>query len=146
MLGSSSGKGKRKRRDVQEFERYLEENVFELHRELLSQEYQHGSYASFYVHDPKVRHIRKAYVRDRLVHQSLYTEFTEVFEPKFIHHLYSSRKGKGTHVAINALRKMTWKVSRNLTRPCWSLKCDIRKVLRYSRSRCALRSSQEKYL
>ena len=98
-------KGKRKRRDVQEFERHVEENIFKLHRELKTKTYKHGSYHSFFVYDPKVRHIRKASVRDRLVHQSVHSALTPVFEPKFIHHLYSARIGKGTHRAVNALRQ-----------------------------------------
>ena len=105
-------KGKRNRKDVQEFERNLEQNVFKLHRELFAKKYQHGTYSSFYIHDPKLRHIRKACVRDRLVHQTIYTSLTEIFEPKLIHNIYSCRLGKGTHKAVNQLRKMTWKVSK----------------------------------
>ena len=120
-------KGKRSRKDVQLFERHLEQNVFKLHRELRVKKYQHDPYHSFFIHDPKIRHIRKACVRDRLVHQSIYTTLTEIFEPKLIHHLYSCRLGKGTHKAVNELKKMTWKVSQNHTRPCWGLKCDVRK-------------------
>ena len=120
-------RGKMKRRDVQEFWRNLEKNIFHLHRDLRAQCYRHASYASFFIQDPKVRHIRKACVRDRVVHQTVYTYLTGLYEPLFIHHLYSSRIAKGTHRAVNSLQRMTLKVSRNLTRPCWALKCDIRK-------------------
>ena len=119
--------GKTKRRDVQQFGRSLERNVFRLHRELQAKRYRHGEYDSFYVHDPKIRHIRKASVRDRLVHQAVSNVLTQIFEPRFIQHAYSSRIGKGTHRGINALRDMTRKVSRNFTRPAWALKCDVRK-------------------
>ena len=37
-------KGKRKRADVQEFERYLMRNVFDLHHDLVSGTYRHGGY------------------------------------------------------------------------------------------------------
>ncbi len=120
-------KEKRKRKDVQEFERRVEENVFQLHRELKAKTYKHGPYHSFFICDPKVRHIRKAGVRDRLVHQSVHTALTQVYEPKLIHHLYSARVGKGTHRAVKALREMARKVSQNNTRYCWGLKCDVRK-------------------
>jgi hypothetical protein len=53
-------KGKRARRDVQTFWRRLESNIFGLRREPLSGFYRHGEYESFFVHDPKPRHIRKA--------------------------------------------------------------------------------------
>ncbi len=120
-------KGKNKRKDVQEFGRNVEKNIFRLHRELAAKTYKHSLYSSFFIQDPKVRHIRKACVRDRLVHQAVYTVLTPIFEPRFINDLYSSRLGKGTHAGVDALRKMTLKVSRNFSRPCWALKCDVRK-------------------
>ncbi len=120
-------RGKTKRKDVQFFERNLETNIFQLHRDLVSQTYQHGNYKEFFVHDPKIRHIRKAEVRDRLVHQSIYTTLVQIYEPKFVFHSFSCRKGKGTHKAINSLKKMILKVSKNNTKPCYVLKCDIRK-------------------
>lgn len=49
-------KGKRKRKDVQIFERNLEDNLFNLHQILKEKTYKHGQYQSFYVHDPKQRH------------------------------------------------------------------------------------------
>lgn len=120
-------KGKTQRKDVQEFARHLEKNIFRLQRDLAKRTYKHSEYSSFFIQDPKVRHIRKACVRDRLVHQSIYTVLTPIFEPRFIHDLYSSRLRKGTHAGVNAVTRMTRKVSKNLTRPCWALKCDIRK-------------------
>lgn len=119
--------GKAQRSDVQEFERNLEKNIFQLHRDLRSKTYKHASYNSFYIQDPKVRHIRKACVRDRLVHQAVYSILEEIFEPKLIHDLYSARVGKGTHAGVNALVRMARKVSKNNTKPCWALKCDVRK-------------------
>ena len=120
-------RGKTERKDVLEFGRHVERNIFCLHRELVSRRYKHSAYDSFFIHDPKVRHIRKAQVRDRIVHQAAYTVLTRTYEPKLIHHVYSSRLGFGTHRAVNALQAMTRKVSKNLTRPCWALKCDIKK-------------------
>lgn len=119
--------GKGGRRDVQEFERNLEKNVFQLHRDLISKKYKHAAYSSFFIQDPKVRHIRKACVRDRLVHQAIYTMLVRVFEPQLIHDLYSSRLGKGTHAGVNAVASMARKVGKNNTKPCWALKCDVRK-------------------
>lgn len=112
---------------MQEFERNLEKNVFQLHRDLRSEKYKHAAYSSFFIQDPKVRHIRKACVRDRLVHQAIYTMLVRVFEPQLIHDLYSSRLGKGTHAGVNAVACMVRKVSKNNTKPCWALKCDVRK-------------------
>ena len=112
---------------MQEFERNLEKNVFQLHGDLRSKKYKRAAYTSFFIQDPKVRHIRKASVRDRLVHQAIYTALVRIFEPRLIHDLYSSRLGKGTHAGVFAVGRMARKVSKNNTKPCWTLKCDVRK-------------------
>lgn len=61
-------KGKTKRKDVQEFEFNLEDNLFQLYQDLKTKSYCHSNYKSFYIQDPKLRHIHKAAVRDRIVH------------------------------------------------------------------------------
>ncbi|MBI2011417.1 RNA-directed DNA polymerase [Candidatus Daviesbacteria bacterium] len=45
-------KGKKKRADIQAFERNLEDNLFSLYEMLKSKTYRHGDYFSFYVNDP----------------------------------------------------------------------------------------------
>jgi RNA-directed DNA polymerase len=121
-------RGKRSRPDVQRFWRRLEGNIFALRRELISGSYRHGVYESFFVNDPKPRHIRKAQVRDRVVHQALYSLLSQLWEPRFVHDVYSARVGKGTHYGVNRVCMMLRKVSRNFTTACWALKCDIRKM------------------
>ena len=64
--------GKRKRKDVQEFELHLMDNIFQLHYDLKSLTYKHGSYQAFKINDPKPRDIHKASVRDRLLHHAIY--------------------------------------------------------------------------
>jgi len=118
---------KRKRFDVQEFEISLEENIFKLHRELKAGIYKHGPYKPFYIYDPKQRLIHKATVRDRVVHHAIYSILNPIFEPTFIANSFSCRIGKGTHKGVEALEKILRKVSRNNTRDCFALKCDIKK-------------------
>ena len=65
-------RGKRKRKDIQCFERNLEDNIFQLLHDFITFRYQHGPYEHFFVSDPKQRRISKASVRDRLVHQIVY--------------------------------------------------------------------------
>jgi len=120
-------RGKRKRKDVQYFERHLEDNIFQLQQDLINFQYLHASYDQFYVTDPKQRHISKASVRDRLLHQVVYDTLTEVLDKKFIFHSLSSRLGKGTHIGITQLRQMIRKISVNGIRPCYALKMDIRR-------------------
>src|SRR3990167_8070869 len=96
-------KGKKKRNDVQMFERHLEDNLFDLHSKLRNKSYKHGSYQSFYVQDPKQRHIHKASVKDRVVHHLLYNYLYKLFDSTFIYDSYSCRLDKGTHHGIDRL-------------------------------------------
>jgi|TARA_Y100000310_G_C20657160_1_gene802560 retron-type reverse transcriptase len=120
-------KGKSGRLDVQEFEQQVETHIFALHRELRSGRYHHGSYKGFRICDPKQRHIHKASVRDRIVHHAVFSVLNPIFEPTFIAHSFSCRKGKGTHKAVDALERMLWKESKNMTHTCFVLQCDINK-------------------
>lgn len=112
---------------MQEFEFRLEDNLFALNRELGSGRYRHGPYRQFRLYDPKPRLISKATVRDRLVHRAIYRKLCMLFDPTFIFESYAARNEKGTHAGFRRLVTLSRKVSRNYTRPCWALKCDIRK-------------------
>ncbi|HEY4516498.1 MAG TPA: reverse transcriptase/maturase family protein [Candidatus Paceibacterota bacterium] len=120
-------RGKREKRDVQEFQHRLMDNILDLHRELAAGTYKHGPYHAFKISDPKPRDIHKATVRDRLVHHAIYRQLYPFFNRTFIADSYSCRRGKGTHRAMNRLRQFAYKVSKNHTRTAWVLKCDIKK-------------------
>jgi len=119
--------GKKHRRDTLLFERNLEDHLWELHGLLANRTYKHSGYSSFFVQDPKVRHIHKAAVRDRVLHHAIVKHLNPIFEPTFIHDSYSCRVGKGTHRGVAAFTRHARQVSRNWTQPCWVLKCDIKK-------------------
>jgi len=119
--------GKRNKKDVQEFSLRLMDNIFSLHSDLINHTYKHGGYQAFKINDPKPRDIHKATVRDRLLHHAIYRILYPFFDRVFIADSYSCRLGKGTHKAINKFRSFTWKASKNNTKTCWVLKCDIRK-------------------
>lgn len=119
--------GKRKRRDVAEFSAHFMDNIVDLHHELLEKTYRHGPYKAFKLNDPKPRHIHKASVRDRLVHHAVYRILYPFFDRKFIFDSYSCRNDKGTHRAIRRFASMARTISRNHTKTCWVLQCDIRK-------------------
>lgn len=120
-------KDKKKKDDVLLFERNLEDNLFQLHQDLNDKSYKHGNYKSFYVRDPKIRHIHKAVVKDRVVHHLASGKLEKIFDKTFYEHSYSCRKGKGTHKAVKAFTKLTRKASCNNTSPLYVLKCDIKK-------------------
>ena len=120
-------KGKIDKPDVLKFSFELEKNLFDLHYDLKNNQYRHGYYSSFCVCDPKLRHIHKASVKDRVLHHAIMRIIEPIFDKIFIFDSYSSRKGKGVHKAILRLKKFAWKLSRNNTKTVWILKCDIRK-------------------
>ena len=120
-------KGKKFKKDVQEFELNLMENIISLHNDLVSKTYKHSEYTPFNISDPKPRNIHKAVVRDRLLHHAIYRILYPFFDRTFIADSYSCRLNKGTLKAINRFRTFAYKVSKNNTKTCWVLKCDIRK-------------------
>ncbi|MBI1956995.1 MAG: group II intron reverse transcriptase domain-containing protein [Candidatus Niyogibacteria bacterium] len=120
-------RGKRSKADVLVFSLQLMGNLSELNSDLNNHTYHHGSYQAFFVHDPKPRSIHKALVRDRLLHHAVHRILYPFFDKTFIADSYSCRAGKGTHKALRRFRTFTYKVSKNNTRICWILKCDIQK-------------------
>ncbi|MDP3999156.1 MAG: reverse transcriptase/maturase family protein [bacterium] len=120
-------RGKRSKKDAQEFSINLIDNIFSLHSDLADFTYKHGGYQAFNISDPKPRNIHKASVRDRLLHHAIYRILYPFFDKTFIPDSYSCRINKGTHKAINRLRSFAYEVSRNNTKTCWILKMDIRK-------------------
>ncbi len=120
-------KDKRNKNDAQIFQMRLMDNIFALHRELLNHTWKHGGYQAFKINDPKPRDIHKATVRDRLLHHAIYRKLYPFFAKTFIADSYSCQLDKGTHRAVNRFRTFAHKVSKNNTKTCWILKCDIRK-------------------
>ena len=119
--------GKRRKKDVQIFQYNLMGNILSLHEDLSNERYTHGPYHPFKINDPKPRDIHKASVRDRILHHALYSTLYPFFDRTFVSDSYSCRKNKGTHKAIKRFKNFAAKVSKNNTKICWVLKCDIRK-------------------
>lgn len=118
---------KRNKIDVLQFEKNLEQNIFQLYRDLKGGRYKHGPYKGFWINDPKRRRIHKATVRDRVLHHALFKVLNPIFEPTFISGSFSCRVGKGTHRGVDYLEQSIRKVSSNNTRRCYVLKCDVRR-------------------
>lgn len=120
-------KGKRNRKDVQRFLLDLGDNIVDLHHDLVAGTYQHGEYVFFRINDPKPRDIHKATVRDRLLHHAIHRKFYPFFDRVFISDSFSCQVEKGTHRALQRFQSLARRVSRNNTRTCWVLKCDVKK-------------------
>ncbi|MBU2634968.1 reverse transcriptase/maturase family protein [Patescibacteria group bacterium] len=120
-------RGKTNKKDVQDFSLFLEDNIFELYHQLINERYQHSNYTSFYINDPKPRHIHKACVRDRVLHHAVFRILYPIFDKSFIFDSYSCRINKGTHRAVNRLNCFAGKASKNNTKTIYILKLDIKK-------------------
>jgi len=120
-------KGKRNKKDVQIFSFNLMDNILLLYEDLKNRTYKHGGYQQFMINDPKPRIIHKASARDRLLHHAVYRILYPFFDKTFIADSFSCRNNKGTHKAISRFRAFGRIVSKNNTKTCWVLKCDIRK-------------------
>jgi len=120
-------RGKRGKKDVQEFGLNLSDNLVSLLEYLTNFSYTHGPYDAFKISDPKPRDIHKACVRDRVLHHAIYRQLYPFFNNTFIADSYSCQLNKGVHKALNKFRAFGLKVSRNNTKTVWILKCDIRK-------------------
>lgn len=114
-----ASRGKRGHASVAAFEHRLEDNLLALQRELQTQTYLPGGYASFYIHDPKRRLISAAPFRDRVVHHALCNLIEAIFERSFIFDSYANRMGKGTHRALNRCQQFA-------RRHAFVLQCDIK--------------------
>lgn len=119
-------RGKSRKLEVMEFSRNLEDNFFSLYFDLKNGKYQHGAYKSFFVFDPKKRHINKAPVRDRVLHHAIIRVIEPIFNSRFVFDSYACRNDKGAHAALERLYKFGWKLSQNNTKTVWVLKCDIK--------------------
>lgn len=120
-------RGKKKKKDVQEFELHLMDNILALHHDLIAKVYEHGGYKAFRISDPKPRNIHKASVRDRLLHHALYRILYPFFDRTFIADSYSCRKEKGVHRALDRFTMFGRKISQNHTKTLFVLKGDVRK-------------------
>ncbi len=115
-----AARGKRRRPDVARFLHELEPNLCRLQGELREGTYRSDGYRTFVITDPKARKISAAPFRDRVVHHALTQVLEPVFEPRFSHFSFASRKGFGQHKALKLARTAC-------KRYAYVLKADIRK-------------------
>lgn len=117
---------KRGTANAQRYELRLLDNLMDTARALQSRDYAPSRSLCFVVRQPKAREIHAAEFRDRVVHHVLVPRLEALFEPVFIHDLYSNRKGKGTHAAVKRLAGFMRAASDNGHRRAWYLQLDVR--------------------
>lgn len=115
-----AARGKRRKQEVLRFAENLDENLEQMHRELLDQSFQTGCFNVFTVFEPKERTIHAACFPERVFHHALMNLCEPVLERQSVFHSYACRKGKGRLQAIDTAEKAA-------RRHEWQLKLDIRK-------------------
>lgn len=100
-----AAKGKGLRADCAAFAYGRERELLRLQEELQSEAYRHGPYREFTVRDPKMREVKAARFRDRVVHHALCNVIEPIFEARFLPESFACRKGKGTLAALSACRR-----------------------------------------
>lgn len=112
---------KRRTANAQRYEMALLDNLFETLEALRRRGYTPSRSIRFVTQKPKAREIHAADFRDRVVHHWLVPRLERLFEPVFIHDLYSNRVGKGTHGAVARLQAFMHAVGNQ----GWYLQLDI---------------------
>lgn len=93
-------RGKAGKTAAQKYEMSLLDHIFDTLTDLQKAKYQVTSSYSFVTTQPKFREIHAAAFSDRVVHHFLVPRLEVLWEPWFIHDVYSNRKNKGTHKAV----------------------------------------------
>ncbi len=106
-------KGKAVSAELDEFQYYLERNLYQLYLDLNSGQYQHGNYRKFIVSDNKKREVSVASIRDRVVHRLLYEYLVSIYDKTFIPDIWSCRKSKGLTGALERTGQLLARYNRS---------------------------------
>ena len=113
-------KGKVFKHDVYAYSKQLQQNLQQLHQQLLSGAVETGGYHTFTIYDPKKRLICAAPFPQRVLHHALMNVCHATFEKHQIATSFASRSEKGTYAALDKGREY----HRHYR---WFLKLDVRK-------------------
>ena len=116
---------KRASSNAQRYEVRLLDHLVDTQQTLSQQSYAPSRSLCFATLKPKAREIHAADFSDRVVHHLLVPPLERIYEPVFIHDLYSNRNGKGTHKAVERLSCFMRSVTGNGAQPAYFLQLDI---------------------
>jgi len=109
-----------------EYEVDYESNLTTLQNALETKTYQIDRSVCFVVKRPKIREIFAASFGDRIVHHLLVAQIEKHFEKRFIYDSCACRKNKGSHFAVERLKKHIRQSTKNGTLNCYYLQLDIK--------------------
>ncbi len=104
-------RGKRDRKDTQQYALRLDANLDEMARLLLAGTFPVGRYRQFIIHDPKERIITAPCFAERVLHHGLMNVCEPVFDRWLIADTFACRTGRGRLPALQRARS-----SRGVTR------------------------------
>lgn len=119
-------KRKRSTKNCIDFEIDLYKNLYKLYIDLNKKEYKIGKSITFCVTKPVMREVFAGDFRDRIIHHLVIRKIENILENEFIDDSYSCRKGKGTSYGVQKCYEYIKKASRNYTRDCYIVKCDLK--------------------
>lgn len=107
------------------FEQNLEQNLHDLHQELITGSYQPGKSICFVITKPKPREVWAADFRDRIVHHLFYNHVSPRFYASFIADSCACIPERGTLYAVKRLESKVRSATENWNKTCFYLKCDL---------------------
>jgi hypothetical protein len=123
---SACRKNKRGTVNALKFELNLENNLADLLVELKSNSYRPGRSICFVVAKPSPREIFAADFRDRIVHHLLVREILPGVEKSLFYNSFACRRGKGTHKAVEALKRYAKTASSGYRNEIFYLQLDVK--------------------
>ena len=115
-----AAKGKRDRKEVQQFSQDADERIKKLADQLVAGEYTFGRFQQFWIRDPKERLISAPAFEERVIHHAIMIVCEPYFDRWLIDDCYACRKGKGREAAVIRAAELT-------KRWDFSLHLDVRK-------------------
>ena len=112
--------------EVLKFSAHLEENLVNIHNQLMQKTYRPGKYRHFTIHEPKKRLIAALPFSDRVIQHALCNIIEPIFERSFIYDSYACRIGKGVLAGMHRVVQFL-KAAEQKWEEIYCLKMDISK-------------------
>lgn len=118
-------RGKSRNPIIAEWIKHEEENLKQLHHELVIDNYRIALPTRYIIRDPVVREIIALPFRDRIVQHIIHAALYPLVEKHAIHDVYSNMLDRGTLYGIKRVHRFMRACSDNFTHDAYILKLDI---------------------
>lgn len=118
--------GKTERNEVMRFNMDLDQNLYDLYKDLVNRQYKPQGYRLIRITVPKKRLIMALQYRDRVLQWAIYRQLNPLYERSYIFDSYGCRKDKGREKAAARLQYWLRQTDRK-EKQYYYLKLDISK-------------------